>query len=282
MKGDGQMAMDSFENASDLRPGEGGHWTGTFPDGWQQGKGAFGGLVLGILARGSRAAESDPTRQLRSLSGDLCGPALVGEFALATTVLRRGRKQTNVRVDMRQGQSLVATASVLLSEERDRADDPVTPAPPSEQDWRQVPVVPLAPPFAPVFTPHYEYRSSGPFPLMGEDPGDMKAPFPPGETHGWVRSKTNAPWLDEASLMGLLDSWWPAIFTIRSRYRPIATVRFTADIFCDPRQISAQEPLRYRGRVMAARHGFMLEVRELWKEDQLLAVNHQTMVFTDG
>jgi hypothetical protein len=33
---------------------------------------------------------------------------------------------------------------------------------------------------------------------------------------------------------------------------------------------------------MAARHGFMLEVRELWKEEQLLAVNHQTMVFTDG
>ncbi len=40
-----------FGVASAVEPIRDGHFRATIPDGWQQGRGAFGGLVLGTLLR---------------------------------------------------------------------------------------------------------------------------------------------------------------------------------------------------------------------------------------
>ena len=44
--------IPSFEVASAIRPSSPGTFEGTVPDGWQQGRGAFGGLVYGMLTAG--------------------------------------------------------------------------------------------------------------------------------------------------------------------------------------------------------------------------------------
>ena len=72
----------SFRAATTLVAGEGGTWGWTVPDGWQQGRGAFGGLVLGALVRAAQASEPEAARRPRVVTGELCGPALPGPTTL--------------------------------------------------------------------------------------------------------------------------------------------------------------------------------------------------------
>ena len=51
-------------------------WEWSVPDGWQQGRGAFGGLVIAALARALEAHVGDPERTLRSLTAELPGATL--------------------------------------------------------------------------------------------------------------------------------------------------------------------------------------------------------------
>ncbi|HEU4408007.1 MAG TPA: acyl-CoA thioesterase domain-containing protein [Polyangiaceae bacterium] len=60
------------------------------PEGWQQGRGAFGGLVPGALTRAMAASEPEPARALRSLSAELLGPVPPGPADVGVEVLRRG------------------------------------------------------------------------------------------------------------------------------------------------------------------------------------------------
>ena len=53
-------------------------WEWSVPDGWQQGRGAFGGLVIAALARALEAHVGDPERTLRSLTAVLPGATLAG------------------------------------------------------------------------------------------------------------------------------------------------------------------------------------------------------------
>ena len=48
------------------------------PDGWAQGRGAFGGLVLGAMLRAVTRAEPDPARRVRSVTGEIPAPVLPG------------------------------------------------------------------------------------------------------------------------------------------------------------------------------------------------------------
>ena len=82
--------MDPFSLATSLtRDGEG-EFGWTVPDGWQQGRGAWGGLVVGALLRAVAASEPDANRTLRSLTAQLMAPAPVGPVVVRTRQMRRG------------------------------------------------------------------------------------------------------------------------------------------------------------------------------------------------
>ena len=84
---------------------------GTFtldvPDGWQQGRGAFGGLVLGALARASIMSEPDVSRTLRSLTGELPGAVPVGRSTIAVETLRRGSGASTLHARLVHDLSLI-------------------------------------------------------------------------------------------------------------------------------------------------------------------------------
>ena len=48
------------------------------PDGWQQGRGAFGGLVVGAMVRAAIVTTNDVTRVVRSVTAELLGPDFQG------------------------------------------------------------------------------------------------------------------------------------------------------------------------------------------------------------
>src|SRR5271156_4451783 len=61
------------------------------PDGWHQGRGAFGGLVIGTLVRAITAfdaADSASPFSLRALTAELCAPVLPGPNRIRVERLR--------------------------------------------------------------------------------------------------------------------------------------------------------------------------------------------------
>lgn len=234
------------------------------PDGWQQGRGAFGGLVLAALLRAMEAVEPDRSRRTRSLTGDLCGPVQAGQAELVVDVLRRGNNLSNLDVRLYQNGEVQARASAVLSAAKAIARMPTPHRRPEVPPFEALVDLALRPPEAPVFTPHFEYRSAAVSPF---EPG-------PGGSLGWLRLRRPPPRIDAPALLALLDAWWPAIFD--GRPRPMATVSYTAEILVDPEELDPSAPLVYTGRVAGLHEGFCVEFRELWHGDRPVALNQQT------
>jgi hypothetical protein len=240
---------------------------GEIPRGWQQGRGTFGGLVLGSLLRAIERAEPDATRAARTLSGDVCGPLVPGPVTIRVRFLRRGSNQSNVVAELTQNDAVLATAIAVLSPPRKAralGDLRLVEPPPAER-WQDVAVVDAAPPLAPEFTVHYEYRSAE----------NILTRSGTAFTEGWVREKSVLAVVDAPALIGRLDAWWPTLFALGAP-RPMATISFTAELLVDPKTLAPDVPLRYRARMAALADGFFVELRELWHGDLPVALNQQT------
>lgn len=242
-------------------------YVAVIPDGWQQGRGAFGGLVLATLLRSMIAAEPDARRAVRSLSGDVCAPVLPGPVEVEVTVLRRGRALTNLDARMVRDGEVLARASAVLSHPRTTPLDATLDAPPPACDWRAIEPSPVGPPFAPVFTQHYAFRN------VGAPPFSRHAR---AETDGFIIEREAPDALDAAAIVGLLDAWWPAAFSSSTAPIGAVTTSFAAQFIADPASLDGRAPLRYRARAVAATEGFSVEFRELWSGDSLVALNQQT------
>ncbi len=241
----------------------GGRFHGVVPDGWQQGRGAFGGLVLALLLRAIERSEPDAARTTRTLTGDLCGPVLPGPLEIVVEVLRRGNNLSNLDARLIQNGEVQARASAVLSVPR--IDVIVPPrARPAAPDWDTLVDIGMRPPMAPIFTAHFEYRPAAA--MFAEQEG----------TRGWLLPRTPLARLDGPALIAMLDAWWPAIFAIEGRPRPVATVSFTAELLRPLASLRADLPLFHIGRVAAVSEGFFVEFRELWQGDHLVAMNQQT------
>jgi len=240
----------------------------TIPDGWQQGRGTFGGLVLGTLLRAILRCEPDPERTARTLAGDICGPVLPGPANINVRMLRRGSSQSNLAAELTQGGAVLATATAVLSKPRPGPRQFMR-TPPSPEEWQGAPLLSIVPPLAPPFFQHYEYRSSGPLGFVGH-------PVP--ETAGWIREQSPPSRMDAPALIARMDAWWPTLFTIESGPRPCGTVQFTAELFADPASLDPAVPLRYRAEMISMRDGFFVEARELWHGEELVSLNQQTLV----
>lgn len=237
------------------------------PDGWQQGRGAFGGLVLGALLRAMQESEDDDARVPRSLSGEIVGPVQPGRARIEVTPMRRGNSLSALDARLWQGDEILARASTVLARERDvpgAGIDVVLPDP--LPDPKDCAVVPVQAPLGPVFAQHYEFRPVYGFPFSGADEA---------RTGGWVREKDGPQVLDHAALVGLLDSFWPVSLVTADHFRPGATVSFTAEFFVDPATLDPDVPLHFCSRGIAESGGYFLEQRELWHGETPVAMNQQ-------
>ena len=263
-------STDDFTLATQVEPDGDGRYVATIPDGWQQGRGAFGGLVLGALARAMLHAEPDAARALRSLSGEIVGPVLPGAADIAVKALRRGNAVSTWEAWLSQGPELLARASAVMGLPRGTDRDGTEAPPPSMgAPWESVDVIPIGPPMGPHFARMYEFRSTGPQPFSGAERS---------EASGWVRLRKPVA-LGVPELIGLMDSWWPATFARELSPRPMATVAFTLQMLADPASLDPAQPLHYRAWAAASRQGFVVEKRELWTpQAELVAMNQQTFV----
>lgn len=258
--------MTDFLALTTPRPVAPGHLELDTPDGWQQGRGAFGGLVVAALVRAIEAAEDAAARPLRSLTAELCGPLLPGPTEIRVEVLRRGSGVTAIAARLLQGGEVVAHGVGLLARARDDgAHDGIEP--PAMNPWRACPTLDGP---GPPFTRFVEFRPQGPLPLSAS---------PDARAEGWVRLRAPGRARDAALIAALADATWPALWARMSAPRPMGTVSYMLQIVGTMEGLDPDAPLYHRGRALASRDGFTAEQRELWGEDgRLVALNQQTFV----
>jgi hypothetical protein len=234
------------------------------PEGWQQGRGLFGGLTLGALAKAASATLGAGDRPLRTLTAEIPGVVAAGPAQVSTQRLREGHSLSTVAAQLAQGDSVVAHAVFNFGKTRDVAFDR-TPAAaiPAFDDSRPSDLGP----FGPTFAHHFEYRILEGKPFSG----DARA-----ITEGWVRLREPGevpPWI---ALIAMVDAWFPSAMPAFTSPRPFGTISFAAHLF--DRGWQPHEPLFHRSRLLGSQQGYFAELRELFTSGgELCAVNQQTM-----
>lgn len=259
-----------FQQATAVRPDGDGGYLWDVPAGWEQGRGAWGGLCVASFLHAIEAVNDEPERTVRSVSAEIAAPARVGTVRLAPRLLRRGTSLSVWNVRAEDDQGLVGSLTAVLSTAR-----PIVPdysawglaTAPDRPDADTVAPVPIGPPLAPAFMTHLEMRPIAGLPFTAASAGAC----------GWMRFVEPAPHTT-ASLLALVDAWWPASLPAMSEIRSFATVSFAASVLVDPGTVAADEPLFTDLVVTGAHEGFSSEVRRLWAADgRLLVDNLQTV-----
>jgi hypothetical protein len=260
---------DSLDLATRPRPRGAGVFEIEVPDGWQQGRGAFGGLTIASLARAIELAAGSPDRSLRSLTAELPAPVMVGLAEIHVEPVRAGSGQSTITARLVQDGEVRAIAVAVLA--RPRAPGAATFCElerPALRPWRDMPAPPRLPGGAPTFTQHFEYRTDGPFPYTSGKEARVQ---------GWIRARNAGALEGGAYLAAMADAWWPATFTRAAAPFAVGTVAFTLQVVGTPGRFDPAVPLAYRAHVWVQSEGWFVEQRELWSEDgRLLALNQQT------
>ena len=263
------MDERSLDELMDVRPLPDGRYRFVVPDGWLQGRGAFGGFVIGAALRAVQHAEPDAARRVRSVTAEIPAPVLLGEAEIEVVALRCGAHVSTWRATMTQGGEVVAQTVAVLGGAR-AVDAAWSAAPPPEARWEDTPAVPYLDGVMPAFARAFEYRSVGPVPYGGGDEA---------RAEGWVRPRSPCAVRDAAWVAALADAFWPALLARATSPRPTATVAFTLQLLRDPTAVRGDAPLRYRAVAPVLEEGYSVELRELWAPDgALLAMNQQTFV----
>lgn len=247
----------------------GDQFTLEIPDGWHQGRGAYGGFSIAAMVRAIESRVADPARRLRSLTVELPGPVLTGSATIDVDVLRTGSSVTTARATLAQADGVKAHAVAVLAAPRKLVVDSWQElVPPSAPPWTSVPAVPHNPAF-PEFAQNFELR------VVAGIPGQGGA----ASTIGYVRAREPGSTRDAAYYAALVDVWWPAILVRFRAMRPIATIAYMLELVGDIASVDPDAPVLYRGTVpVMSADGYCAETRELWTTDgRLLARNHQTI-----
>lgn len=239
------------------------------PDGWQQGRGAFGGLVLGWLVRAIELSEEEPERTVRSLTAEIPAPVITGPARIKVEPLRRGNAVSTIRATLFSGDELAAEMVAVLGKSRQGTPTWQHIPAPEMPAWREIEPAPVEPPIAPTFASNFEYRVTGPAPFAG---GDVP------EAAGWIRAKAPGTSRGAAFVTACVDAWWPGAAACFDAPRPVATVTFTLELVGSLEGLHPEAPLFHRARTPISHDGYTVEFRELWGEDgRLIALNQQTI-----
>lgn len=231
----------------------------SFDPRWWVIAGPNGGHVAAMLVRALRAEAGSDDRALRSLTVHFPSAPREGPAEIAVRVERSGRGLTTASARLEQGDRLCALAIGAFA-----VDYP----PAVEYDSLTMPDVPapedIVAPAERAFTPPPFAGNFVMRPALGPEP------FSGGEkalTGGWLRLTEDRP-LDEALVVALTDSWWPAPFGVVERPMVAPTVDLTVHLVAPLPRPAGDTLLELRSDV--ARGGFFTEDAALWARDGTL------------
>lgn len=185
------------------------------PDGWTQGRTAYGGMSAAIAYRAARSIQPD-LPPLRAAQIAFVGP-VSGHITARATLLRRGRTSAFVRADLIVDDAVMLGATFLFLDERPSdvlLDGPAMPAVPAPED-----AAPAMRHDAPAFTGQLDYGHALPLTERGRP-----------ELLRWVRLR-DRDGLDAATEMLLVgDALPPGAAPLMTRRAPISSANWTVNL----------------------------------------------------
>lgn len=233
------------------------------PQSWEQGRGAYGGLVFAAMLR---AMERETAAPPRVLQGMLPNVTAAGNAVIRTHMERKGATTATVSASVEQLGGKTGVATLLAGTDRNLPPTWQTQTKPTAPAWDQVPEVRTGP-FVPAFLQHMSAR-----PLSA--PPFSKAPR--ANVLGWIGLREPCVVSAAVYVTALIDAYWPSAMSVFATPRLMTTIGFTLE-FCALDDVEIGEPLLLSGEAPVARGGFVYETRDLWTGDGVLvARNHQT------
>lgn len=270
------MSVHPLDEATALERGANGRLTGRTSAYYSNFGGPFGGFTAAALIR---AVLEDPRRQGTpvALTVNYCAAIADGAFEIECRERRTGKSTQHWSLELTQGDTVAATASVVCGHRRDVwSHHPATPPklPPPEQ-------VPLYDKFRPGgWTSRYEMRfAEGAPDFNREDTGELHSAL----SQLWMRDNPARP-LDYLSLACMSDAFIIRAFLTRPKFVPVGTITLTTFFHAGEEAMRAQgtAPLLCTADAHLFADGFADQIAHLWgKDNRLLATSTQIVWYKE-
>ncbi|WP_182334334.1 thioesterase family protein [Stenotrophomonas acidaminiphila] len=223
------------------------------PDGWRQGRTAYGGIVTALGVVAAIRSHDGPMPPLRSVQVAFIGPA-VGQLQFRPQLLREGSSVVNVGVDVLADGALAARQMLVFGRARDSAvvhafgELPPVAGPDACGEFPMADM-----PFAPAFTRNFQMRpAGGALPLSGATRPELLI---------WVKH-VDAAGVDPAvALVAMGDALPPAAFTSFTGAAPISSINWSFDLL-EPAPVG--EWFLLRSFSQHARDGYSSQDMQVW------------------
>ncbi|MDP6946816.1 MAG: thioesterase family protein [Myxococcota bacterium] len=191
---------------------------------WFQGRGSFGGLVVGALLHAFTETLEAPDFSPRSLTVHFCSPGKAGPAQCRVKVEYRGRSGAQLTGCVVGDNQVIATGSAFFGLSRPSKMKWSTDERPQIAGPRTFSRAPWLPAL-PAFCKQIDYRYAfGTAPYGGGDEAVMG---------GWSRPAEGGV-LDYPTLAALLDVWAPPALARISTFAPAATIDLTTHFLAPP------------------------------------------------
>jgi acyl-CoA thioesterase len=273
---DSPTDLHPLDAATRLTPGPGGTLTGRTSPAYANMVGPFGGTTAALLLRAALEHERRIGEPV-ALTVNFCAAIAEGEFAVSVREIRSGRSVQHLYVELRQGDTIAANATVVCAVRADTwAHQPA--AMPEVPPAGSVPILNGKPPLA--WLSRYDFR-------YVEGP-----PFIPGTAHAEPQSARSLLWvadnparpLDHLSLAALCDVFIVRIYQVRGTRTPAGTVSITSYFHASADELAVQGARPVLAKADSMRFGgqFFDQQGEVWSDSgKLLASTSQVVWFRD-
>lgn len=219
-------SMTDLDHALALKP-DGDDWLAEVPQGWDQGRTTFGGLVAAYLVRAAQNADS---RSIRNADVYFLEPVPPGPIRLSVDAVRAGKHLTQLEIGLTSGDKRAAMGRFLLGSAQSGSFD-ATPVPPAPEkaldDCIRMPVLEG---ITPKFLENFDLRvGEGEVPMSGSDRA---------VAGGFVRNL--GPAQGPAALMTHMDAWPPPQLALLNRPAAASSVRWHVAFHADVDEADGQ------------------------------------------
>lgn len=237
---------------AELEPLEDG-WRGSIPDGWLQGRTAYGGLSTALALHAAKQAEPD-LPPLRSAQVSFIGP-LAGVVMVRANTLRRGRNAAFVQADVESEAGLGLRATfVFMRGQASAIDHAAGSAPDFARPGPEDRVYSGKPNgLDPGFLANFEF-------LDRRDQGD------PTEWLRWVRLKERDGLDPEVELAAIGDCLPPAALKLMRSIAPLSTLTWLLNLL-GPAPRTEDGWWLLRAQTDYARTGSSSQAMNIWSAD---------------
>lgn len=272
------MSQHPLDEALALEPTGDGHYRGRASDAYWNFAGPFGGYIAALQMKavlGDARLLGPPVAQ----TVNFCAPLAKGDFEITVVLQRSGKATQHWSVELRQGDVVAATGSIVCANRRETfqhtvAAMPVVPAPESVESLP-------APKHLPWLSAYdFKFVEGGPrFGSRPREAGDLGK----SRTVLWLRDRPGRP-LDYLALSALCDCFILRLVQMRGTMPTMSTVSMTSYFHATPGELAVQGERYLLGIADASRFNanFHDQSMELWgASGTLLATGIQTVWYRE-